>query len=215
MNFVVIDVETANQHAGSICQIGIASFRSGQLSGLWGSLVNPEDFFSAFHQSIHGIRQEHVIDAPNWVEVQCEIRARVERRTLASHTYFDLRAVKSANERYGLEGLPCSGWLDTCRIARAAWPHLTSHKLTALAREFGIVYQAHNATEDARCAGEILLLAAHATGYTLEELLRAKGPSFNHKSRRRKESSVPIPTMVSAREAPHVDQVSRGVRGSH
>ena len=70
MNFVVIDVETANQHAGSICQIGIASFRSGRLSGLWGSLVNPGESFSAFHQSIHGIRQEHVIDAPNWMEVQ-------------------------------------------------------------------------------------------------------------------------------------------------
>jgi DNA polymerase-3 subunit epsilon len=177
MDFVVIDVETANPNARSICQIGIASFRSGRLSGLWGSLVDPEDSFSAFNQSIHGIRSEHVIDAPNWMQVQREIRTRVEQRTLASHTYFDLRAVKGANERYGLDGLPCTGWLDTCKIARAAWPHLSSHKLTALARVFGIAYQAHNATEDARCAGEILLLAAHATGYTLEELLLVKRKS--------------------------------------
>ena len=31
MEFVVIDVETANANLASICQVGIASFRNGEL----------------------------------------------------------------------------------------------------------------------------------------------------------------------------------------
>jgi DNA polymerase-3 subunit epsilon len=41
MDFVVIDVETANADLSSICQVGIASFREGDLADTWESLVNP------------------------------------------------------------------------------------------------------------------------------------------------------------------------------
>jgi len=43
MNFVAIDVETANSDMASICQIGIAKFENGILVEEWVSLVNPED----------------------------------------------------------------------------------------------------------------------------------------------------------------------------
>ena len=41
MDFVVIDVETANADLSSICQVGIASFRDGRLADSWVSLVEP------------------------------------------------------------------------------------------------------------------------------------------------------------------------------
>jgi len=173
MDFVVIDVETANSNPRSICQIGIATFQNGSLSTLWGSLIDPEDSFSALNVAIHGIRAEHVTDAPNWVDIQRELRPRFEQRLLASHTYFDLRAIMGANERYGLPGIPWTDWMDTCRVARTVWPYLSSYRLSSLARSFGISYQAHNASEDARCAGEILLLAVQATGLALKDLLRS------------------------------------------
>jgi DNA polymerase III alpha subunit (gram-positive type) len=65
---------------------------------------------------------------------------------VASHTYFDFCAIRNANERYGVAQIPWEDWVDTCKIARAAWPHLPSYKLSHLAHTFGISYHAHNAT---------------------------------------------------------------------
>jgi DNA polymerase-3 subunit epsilon len=172
MEFIVVDVETANDNPGSICQIGLANFRDGSLSGLWGTLVNPEDSFSATNIAIHGIRPVDVIHAPNWVDIQDELRTRFVDQILASHTYFDFRAITISNERYSVAHIPWKKWVDTCKVARAAWPHLPSHRLSHLAHAFGIPYHAHNATEDARCAGQILLLAAQTAGLSVNELLR-------------------------------------------
>jgi DNA polymerase III subunit epsilon len=174
MDFVAIDVETANQDPSSICQVGIATFSQERFVQMWSSLVNPEDSFSTFNIQIHGIRPSDVAHAPTWLDVQSEVRQRLEPYLLASHTYFDRRAINGANARYRLSPLAITGWIDTCQIARAAWPHLPNHKLPSLARTFGIVYGAHDAAEDARCAGEILLLAARHTGLSLYELSKGK-----------------------------------------
>jgi DNA polymerase-3 subunit epsilon len=172
MEFVAIDVETANQNSASICQVGVACFREGKLVRSWGSLINPEDFFQPFNIQLHGIGPRSVAHSPTWVEVQSELREILEESTLVSHTYFDRGAIMGANERYGLSPIAISGWVDTCQIARRAWPHLPNHKLTSLAQTFGIDYSAHDAAEDARCAGEILLLATSTTGLSLDDLLR-------------------------------------------
>lgn len=172
MDFVALDVETANSNPRSICQIGIATFQDGSLSTLWGSLIDPQDSFSAANIAIHGIRPEHVVEAPNWIEIQRELQPRFDQRLLASHTFFDLRAITGANERYGIPGIPWADWVDTCKAARAAWPYLSSYRLSHLARAFGISYQAHDASEDARCAGEILMLALKETGLALMDVLR-------------------------------------------
>jgi DNA polymerase-3 subunit epsilon len=164
MEFVAIDVETANQNPSSICQIGIASFSNGSLVRTRGTLINPEDSFLPFNIQLHGIGPSEVAHSPTWIDVQSVLRELLERCTLASHTYFDRGAMNGANARYGVKPILVSGWIDTCQIARTAWPHFSNHKLTSLARTFGITYEAHNAAEDARCAGEILILAARRTG---------------------------------------------------
>ncbi len=201
MEFVVIDVETANRHCGSICQVGVATFRNGCLSGVWGTLVDPEDSFSPTNMAIHGIRARHVTHAPNWAEVQRELRPRLEHRILASHTCFDLRAMESANERYGLSKLSWADWIDTCKVARTAWPCLSSYKLPLLARAFGISYQAHDATEDARCAGEVLLKAVHATGLALRDFSR-KQTQPNSGSPPRRPRSQPSRKLIRSARIP-------------
>ena len=45
MNFIAIDVETANADMSSICQIGIAKFRDGKLSGEWVTYLDPQTYF--------------------------------------------------------------------------------------------------------------------------------------------------------------------------
>lgn len=174
MEFVVVDVETANQDPSSICQIGVAAFRNGILAESWGVLVNPEDSFLPFNTRLHGIGAKDVSNSPTWPDLRSNIRALIEQRTVASHTLFDRAALSGANRRYGLGPIPVAAWLDTCRIARSIWPHLSDHRLTGLARTFDIAYRAHNATEDARCAGELLILAARTAECELENF---PGPS--------------------------------------
>ena len=60
MDFVAIDVETANADVGSICQVGMAHFVDGQIVDEWSTLVDPEDYFDGMNVSIHGI-EPHMV----------------------------------------------------------------------------------------------------------------------------------------------------------
>jgi DNA polymerase-3 subunit epsilon len=170
-DFYAVDVETANQGRHSICQIGIAAFRDGKMVDGWETLVNPREYFHWMNISIHGIRPEAVIHAPGWAEVFDVVSDRLEGAAVASHTAFDRGAMLGACEQAGLAPLAYGKWIDTCWMARAAWPHLPNHKLPTLARHFGIVYKSHDALEDARVAGEVLALALTERGVSLAELL--------------------------------------------
>lgn len=183
MDFVVVDVETANQRPSSICQIGIACFRGGKLAQTWEHFVNPEDSFMRFNSELHGIGPETISRSPTWPDLQFTVRPFLEQRFIASHTFFDRTALYAANARYGLPPICVADWVDTCQIARSVWPHLPSHKLTSLARTFGISYRAHEAVEDAQCAGELLLLAASTAGIPIERLLTTS-PSIEDRPRR-------------------------------
>ena len=171
VDYFVVDVETANQSRHSICQIGIAFFAAGKMVESWESLVNPLDYFHPFNVALHGIGPRTVAHAPSWSEVFPEVFAMLSGVPVASHTDFDRSALSGACMRAGVPAVPYSKWIDTCWLARRAWPQLPNHKLPTLARRFGIIYQAHDALEDARVAGEILALALKARQVTIAKLL--------------------------------------------
>jgi DNA polymerase-3 subunit epsilon len=176
MDFVVIDVETANPDLASICQVGIASFQDGSLADAWVSLVNPEDYFNAFNVSIHGIDNSQVKDAPTWEEILPQVTARLRDQIVVSHTPFDRLALARACDRYNLAGCECA-WLDSAKVVRRTWPEFSrsGYGLSNVAAHFGIDYQAHDALEDARCAGLVLLRAVAETGLSPEEWLTRVG----------------------------------------
>ena len=173
MNFVVVDVETANQEPSSICQVALAFFCSSKLVEIWESLINPRSVFLPTNVRIHGIRQKEVCTAPVWPEVRPIVLALLSGKVVASHTYFDRMALTSADLKDGLEPTEGQAWVDTCAIARAASPYLSNHKLPHVARFLGIRYLPHDAKEDARCAGEVLLRAATVLRLSMVELLDA------------------------------------------
>lgn len=178
MNFTVIDVETANSDLSSICQVGIASFRDGRVHNLWESLVNPEDDFDPINVSMHGIDEEDVQFSPNWTAVYSKVCLLLEGNILASHTAFDRIALIRACEKNKLAHCECR-WLDSARVVRHAWPMFSrsGYGLANVASEFGIQYRQHDALEDARCAGEILMRAIAETGLTIDQWLeRVKQP---------------------------------------
>jgi DNA polymerase-3 subunit epsilon len=175
VDYFVIDVETANQSRHSICQIGVAFFTGGKMVDCWESLVNPLDHFHPFNVALHGIGPRTVARTPSWSEVFPKVRSMLSGAAVASHTDFDRSALSGACMRAGVPAVPYSKWIDTCWLARRAWPHLPNHKLPTLARSFGIIYRAHDALEDARVAGEILALALKERQVTIGNLLASPG----------------------------------------
>jgi DNA polymerase-3 subunit epsilon len=172
MNFVSLDVETANASLASICQIGIVRFENGLVADKWSSLVDPEDFFDAVNVSIHGIDEDDVVSAPTFQQVVSEIARRISGQTVATHTSFDRSSISQACGKCGLTPPECA-WLDTARVARRTWPDVThsGYGLGSLAQRFGIEFKHHDALEDARAAGMILLRAIEDTGMDTGALL--------------------------------------------
>ena len=172
MNFVSLDVETANASLASICQVGIVRFENGQIADTWSSLVDPEEFFDAMNVSIHGIDEDDVDGAPTFQQASSEIARRISEQTVVTHTSFDRSAISQACGKYGLAPPECA-WLDTARVARRAWPDVAhgGYGLGSLAQRFEIEFKHHDALEDARAAGLILLRAIEDTGMSTNALL--------------------------------------------
>ncbi len=169
MDFVAIDVETANSDFASICQIGVVTFRDGKAVEEWRTLINPEDRFASVNVSIHGIRAGHVADAPRYPQIVERLSVLLSGRIVAHHSAFDRTALARVSHKYNLLELECH-WLDTVKVARRAWPQLKTggYGLANLARTFGIGFAHHDAQDDARAAGEILIRAIADTGLPLD-----------------------------------------------
>lgn len=181
MNFMAIDVETANADFASICSVGMVYFKDSAPSQRLGFLINPEDEFDGINISIHGIRPEDVIGAPTMREAFPLIAAALVTTTIVHHTHFDRVAFCRAATKHGFAEPTCN-WLDSARVARRAWQQFArrGYGLADLSAEFGIDFKHHDATEDAYAAGMILLRAVAETGLTLEDwFARVKQPIFS------------------------------------
>lgn len=107
-----------------------------------------------------------------------EVNSLLQGNIVACHTAFDRVALLRACEKNNLAHCECR-WLDSAMVVRRAWPIFSraGYGLTNVAAEFGIKYRPHDALEDARCAGEILLRAIAETGLDINQWLeRVKQP---------------------------------------
>ena len=164
--FNAIDVETANADPSSICQIGIVHIRDGEVKEQLSLLINPEQCFNSANVRLHGIDEVKVRDSESLPEAASRLRELLESMVLVSHTDFDRVALDGAMRRYGLAPMRVT-WLDSALIARRAWPERYGRRGWSLARvagDLGITFRHHDAVEDARTAGEIVIRACQHTG---------------------------------------------------
>jgi DNA polymerase-3 subunit epsilon len=112
MEFVAIDVETANADMASICQIGIAKFKDGTLAEEWKTYVDPQDHFDGMNVSIHGIDEDAVAGAPTFAMLADTLISKLSGRIIVTHTAFDRVALHRAATKYKIAPLTCT-WLDT------------------------------------------------------------------------------------------------------
>lgn len=178
MNFVAIDVETANADMASICQIGLVKYENGDLSDEWKTYVDPEDYFDGINVSIHGIDESIVEGAPTFPELCDTLRSYLDGKVVVCHTHFDRVAMNQASQRYSVSTPDCT-WLDSARVARRTWKECAwkGYGLYNVCKIIGYDFKHHDALEDAKAAAHILLAAANETGTDIDSwLMRVRQP---------------------------------------
>ncbi|MFG1301998.1 exonuclease domain-containing protein [Xanthobacter sp. V3C-3] len=170
--FFALDVETANNDRGSICQIGVACVRPDNSIETWVTYVDPQVDRWVFTY-LHGINARTVLGAPTFAEALAVLRDALSGATVYQHSGFDRSAVAAACGNNGLP-IPPWDWRDSVHVARTAWPELRSnggHGLARLKQYLGLMFDHHDAGEDARAAAEVVL---HAEG---AQPVRAQDPA--------------------------------------
>lgn len=158
--FFALDVETANNDRGSICQIGVACVRPDNSIETWMTYVDPQVDRWMFTY-LHGISARTVQGAPTFAEVLPILQYALKGTTVYQHSSFDRSAIAAACGNCGLPN-PQWVWRDSVHVARAAWPELRGnggHGLASLKKHLGLVFEHHDAGEDARAAAEVILRA--------------------------------------------------------
>lgn len=159
-SFVALDVETANADLASICQVGVVRFTDGVVTDTWETRVNPEAEFDERNIAVHGIDSAAIATSPTFREIATDLFRQLDGNIVASHMPFDRVSLQRSSSRYGLS-MPDVSWLDTARIARRTWPEFSQrgYGLFNVAGTLGITFTHHDAAEDARAAGEVLVQA--------------------------------------------------------
>jgi len=200
MRFVALDFESSNARLTSICQAGLVVFENEREVLSETLLIDPQDYFDPRHVAIHGIAEGDVSGSPTFMEAFARIESLIRGEIVVCHTAFDRTALRQSCDVYGLRNVTCR-WLDSARVARRAWPQFSQrgYGLANLTKEFGIEFQHHHATEDARATGQVLIKAIQETGIQLEEwflLLEQRTSGRPHYSERIKLEGKPEGTLA-------------------
>jgi len=168
---IALDFETASGSPGSICSIGLAWIKDGQVSHVAHRLVRPHDMrFAPSYIAIHGIYPYHVEHEPEFPAIWDELLPHLEAvpLLLAHNAPFDIGVLRAALTHYG-QPWPTLSYLCTVKIARAVWPQLDNHKLNTVAAHIGFDLRHHAADSDAAACASIAIRAtadAQATSLT-------------------------------------------------
>ena len=166
INFVAIDFETAKYSRESAISVGLVKFQEGIVTDTYYSLIRPPELYiRPDFTEIHGLTIDDVKDAPTFADIwDSSVKPFIGDFPLAAHNApFDMSVLSAVLEWYELP-VPKLPFFCTCSLARSTWPGLESYALTALAKQFGIVYSAHNALDDAMTCGRLVQMSAEKFG---------------------------------------------------
>lgn len=168
--FIAIDFETANPKRVSACALGYARVCNYEIIETNGYLIKPVGGHAPFQSRIHGIKEEHTFDKPEFGELFPEIQD-IFNYPLVAHSLFDKQVLDALSDHFNL-GL-CFEYIDSSSLAKEKLPHIKNCKLKTLVKHFGLPkFKHHDAAEDAiACAKVFLKLREHGK----EEILQPLG----------------------------------------
>nr|WP_281719825.1 exonuclease domain-containing protein [Nitrosomonas nitrosa] len=164
MRFTAIDFETANSNRGSICAVGLVTVENGKVESITSEFIQPVPL--VFHQRnvrLHGISSCDVRDARTFARAWRSLRDRIQGPLVAHNAAFDMSAMRLALDQAGIRH-PQLEFLCTLTMSKRLDPHFPRHRLDYVARKRGIVFQHHNAADDARACALVALSAASQVG---------------------------------------------------
>jgi DNA polymerase-3 subunit epsilon len=154
LEYVAFDVETTGFNKNDrIVEIGLVTFKNGQLLEEWSTLLNPQR--DVGKSNIHGITASMVSTAPLFEEVVNDIFRIINGRVLVAHQFsFDARMLAQELNRLDVDGDLGKGFC-TLIASRNLLPG-TADSLAATCAALGIEsVDAHSALGDARMTMQI------------------------------------------------------------
>jgi DNA polymerase-3 subunit epsilon len=138
-SYVLLDLETTggNPVADRITEIAAVRVEEGREVARWSTLVNPGTRIPAFIESLTGIRNAMVEDAPAFEVVAPRLLELLDGAVLVAHNArFDHGFLKNAFERMQIDLRVRT--LCTVRLSRRLYPQHRSHGLDALIQRHGL-----------------------------------------------------------------------------
>jgi len=149
---VFLDLETTGATAthDRITEIGLIEVDHGRFVREWSTLVNPGISIPPMIQSLTGISNDMVRDAPYFEDIAREVYEAIDGRVLIAHNArFDYGFLKNEFGRLGKSF--SAPLLCTVRLSRKLFPQHNRHNLDTLISRHGIDCDArHRALGDAR-----------------------------------------------------------------
>jgi DNA polymerase-3 subunit epsilon len=148
---IFIDLETTgtNPVYDRITEIGIVEVNASGQAAYWSTLVNPEVPIPPFIQTLTGIDNAMVRNAPVFSELAEALAERLQGGLFIAHNArFDYGFLRNAFKQAG-SSLRCDV-LCTVKLSRKLFPHEAKHNLDALIERHGLVPDGrHRALADA------------------------------------------------------------------
>lgn len=170
MNFITIDFETATSDRNSPCEIGLTFVKNFRIVESKSWFIKPiYDEFDYFNILIHGIRPEHVKDAPEFNELWEEIKPVIENKFLIAHNAgFDFSVLRKTLETYSIP-FPNLKYSCSYIFSKNAWKGLPAYDLKTLCKHNKIELNHHRAEADSRATAELSIKAFKEFGVTTLE----------------------------------------------
>ncbi len=174
---VFLDLETTGMTAAHerITEIGLIEVVNGEFAGSWSQLVNPEKHIPPFIQSLTGISDEMVADAPTFEQLAPALFERLAGKLLIAHNArFDYGFLKSEFARFGLAYR--ARVLCTAKLSRKLYPEHRRHNLDSLIERHGLACNArHRALGDAEVLWQLLQkIYAEVDGARIDAAVQAQ-----------------------------------------
>ena len=164
--FLAVDVETANPDPASICWLGLALFRDGELAQIWSKPVECGQAFDPAHTERQGLTRKERKQAVPLRAVLGPLQRLTAGRAVVSLTGFEKIALALAAEATDQPRLDAR-WLDVSMVARRTWQEvaLRGNDIAGLCAAAGIARENLDTPLDRAIAcGHIMAAACRESG---------------------------------------------------
>ncbi len=156
--FAIVDVETTGQSAvyGRIIELAVIRVDRGRVVETFSSLVNPERYISPMIQSLTGITNEDVENAPVFARIARRLLTLLDGAVFVAHNArFDYSFIRN---EFAALGIPFSArCLCTVKLSRRLYPQYRRHDLSTLIERHELsCNERHRAMGDAEAVQSFL-----------------------------------------------------------